>query len=271
MEGAFGVNSICGTPGPEGRVNLCRSLGRVRFKGAVPEPAGGRSRKTRFARPGRRDPCSPAPPGPDPRSSDPRPLWVPISGTPLRDPPLPFPAPGAQTSSALGTSALWSPHPTPPHRARAALVLDHSRCPRPRPQAWSQALPTGKGSAPATPTPGPPLATCCLGFSRQGATLPPRVTSWPCARGKAQEGLWDQPGLPLPSGRASGVERARGPQPAEAWEGSPDAGPIAPGAGGRGPHPCRAATRTLGEERALLGSDHPTFPRPPRGGLLRGV
>lgn len=134
MEGAFGVNSICGTPGPEGRVNLCRSLGRVRFKGAVPEPAGGRSRKTRFARPGRRDPCSPAPPGPDPRSSDPRPLWVPISGTPLRDPPLPFPAPGAQTSSALGTSALWSPHPTPPHRALAALVLDHSRCPRPRPQ-----------------------------------------------------------------------------------------------------------------------------------------
>lgn len=171
MEGAFGVNSICGTPGPEGRVNLCRSLGRVRFKGAVPEPAGGRSRKTRVARPGRRDPCSPAPPGPDPRSSDPRPHRVPISGTPLRDPPLPFPAPGAQTSTALGTSALWSPHPTPPHRALAALVLDRSRCPRPRPQLSTPRLiwffltpirlsaPRPSDRSPSRPSPRSPAAS----------------------------------------------------------------------------------------------------------------
>ena len=106
------------------RVNLRRSLGRVRFKGAVPEPAGRRAvpedaRCAAWAS----GSLLPGPPGPDPGSSDPRPTRVPISGTPLRDPPLPFRAPGAQTSSALGTSALWSPHPTPPHRALAALVL----------------------------------------------------------------------------------------------------------------------------------------------------
>lgn len=174
------------------------------------------------------------------------------------------PAAQLEKAAARKTAAVAGPVPAPRLRWQQVSRVWGAPCPPPRPQAWSQALPTGKGSAPATPTPGPPLATCCLGFSRQGSTLPPRVTSWPCARGKAQEGLWDQPGLPLPRGRASGVERARGPQPAAAWEGSPDAGPIAPGAGGRGPHPRRAATRALGEERALLGSNHPTFPRPPR-------
>ena len=104
------------------------------------------------------------------------------------------------------------------------------------------------------------MATCCLSSSRRGGPLPPRVTSWPCTRGKAQERLWDQPVLPLPSGKASGVERGRqrpgkGALKLGRWAGPPPSPAGQPEASG-----------TLGEERALLGSDHPTFPRPPRRG-----
>lgn len=174
MEGAFGVNFICGAPGPEGRVSLSRSLGRGRFKGAVPEPAGGRSRKTRVARPGRRDPSSPAPPSPRfPVLRPPTPL-VPIPGPPLRDPPLSFPAPGAQTSSALGTSALWSPHPTPPHRALAPWSSAVRAAPAPGPSSPPLALSGSSSPPPGSPHRGPPIGP---------PRAPPRSTaaSWPSA------------------------------------------------------------------------------------------
>lgn len=116
------------------------------------------------------------------------------------------------------------------------------------------------------------MATCCLSFSRRGGTLPPRVTSWPCTRGKAQERLWDQPDLPLPSSRASGVERSRqrpgkaallGPQP------PPPTGP-----GGRGPPPPRWAARSLGDPGGREGPPGlrpPHLPKTSQEGMLRGV
>lgn len=117
------------------------------------------------------------------------------------------------------------------------------------------------------------MATCCLSFSRRGGTLPPRVTSWPCTRGKAQERLWDQPDFPLPSSRASGVERSRqqpgkaalklGPQP------RPPTGP-----GGRGPPPPRWAARSLGDPGGREGPPRlrpPHLPKTSQEGMLRGV
>lgn len=95
----------------------------------------------------------------------------------------------------------------------------------PRPQAWSQALPTGKGPAPATPTPGRlghPVASASSGGR---AVHCPPGSPRALRRGKAQEGLWDQPGLLFPEAEPLGWNAPGCPQPAAAWEGSPDASP----------------------------------------------
>lgn len=140
-----------------------------------------------------------------------------------------------------------------------------------QPQAWSPALPTGKGSAPATPAPGPPLATCCLGFLRRGGTCPPGSPRGLELEGKPRRGSGTSQASLFPAAEPLGWNAPTAPSWQRPGKAALTLGPQPWALVVGGPSPCRAAKGTLGEKRALLGSDHPTFPRPPREGMLLGV
>lgn len=128
-------------------------------------------------------------------------------------------------------------------------------------QAWCHVFPAGKGSAPAIPTPGPPLAPCRLGFWGLGHKLAksPRGLA---LKEKSQERLWDQPGITLPSGNAPSLQQPEKAAPTlgpQLW--APVGGASSRLAGQQGVLP--GAWAPLDEERALLSPDHPTFQSPP--------
>lgn len=148
------------------------------------------------------------------------------------------------------------------------------------PRAETAAGESGVGGALPPPPPGPVLgaarrregiSTCCpCPGAARGHLLPqlleagrypaPRITSWPCTRGKAQERLWDQPGLPLPSSRASGVERGRQQPGKAALKLGPQPLPPSPGPGGRGLLPLLDSQKPWGPWGKTGPSWAPTTP-----------